>query len=288
VPAIESGLYRFEDERIEPGVGEDLAGIPVTLRRNWRVPGKPMPAGGIVPSPFGTQALRAYDAFFAAATLPTPLATKLLRAVFAGQDADGSLPGAGEMPLAAWACSKHPGLLEDFRPELTAHARWWEETRRRAEIVPVAVTAGYCRERRLLGRPDEAAEADIESLHFIDGEYRDCVRADPTAVQPTEWSSWAPLACGLAAQSRAERIVAVGDRDDPIEALRFEHEFLTIEALARYGRAPYAEVMARRLLAISGDWEAVDPESGDPVPGARPQCTVAAAVRAILAERYAA
>ena len=38
------------------GIGEDLAGIPVTLRRNWRVPGKPMPEGGIVPSPAGTSA----------------------------------------------------------------------------------------------------------------------------------------------------------------------------------------------------------------------------------------
>jgi hypothetical protein len=182
----------------------------------------------------------------------------------------------------------HPGLLEEFRPELTAHARWWEETYRRSEVVSVAATSGYCRERRLLGRPDEAAEADIESLHFVDGEYRDCVRADPTAVQPTGWSSWAPLACGLAARSRAEQIVAAHTGEERFEALRFDHEFLAIEALARHGRAPYAEAMARRLLAVRGDWEAVDPESGDPVPEARPQCTVSAAVRAILAERYAA
>jgi len=312
VPVVESGLYRFEDERIDAGVGEDLSGIPATLRRNWRVPGKPMPFGGIVPSPAGTQELRAYDAFLAAAALPTALATKLLRAVLAGQDADGSLRGAGEMPLAAWACSKHPGLLDEFRPELTAHARWWEETRRQAEVVPVAATAGYCRERRLLGRPDEAAESDIENLHFIDGDYRDAVRADPKAAPRTSFGSWAPLACGLAAESRASRVTSRCDQwekafgppvhddeaeplpggrvedDSPAVVTRWDEALLVVEGLARYDRGPYAEFLARILLKLDGDRETFRLLTDDPTPEARPQCTVAAAVRTLLAERYRA
>ena len=107
-------------------------------------------------------------------------------------------------------------------------------------------------------------------------------------MRPTGWESWAPLACGLAAESRAGPIANAGKEADPVDALRFDHEFLAIEALAKYGRAAYAEFRARRLLGFRGDWDVVDPVSGTPVPGARPQCTVTAAVRAILAERYPA
>jgi len=309
VPAVESGLYRFEDERIEAGVGEDLDGVPTTLRRNWRVPGKPMPGGGIVTSPTSPPELRADDAFMAAAALPTPLAAKLVRVLFAGQDADGSLEGAGEAPMAAWALSKHPGLLEEFRPELTAHARWWEDARGRDEIGSVEITAAYCRERRLLGHPDEAAEADLDATHFIDGSYRDYVRADPGRVLPLTSSCWMPLWCGLAAESRAasvvERMLDPAHFDTPVPfpttacsepgfdptdpaagAVRFDHAFRAVEALGRCGRGPHAEHAARRLLAVDGDWEAVHPVTGRPVPGARPQHTVTAAVRAILRERY--
>jgi hypothetical protein len=302
VDAVEPGRYRRIDPRLAEGVDEDLSDVPAALRRNWRVPlGHDRPSG-MVASPLGTP-LEPADRYLVATVLPTDRARALIREALETNRHRG-------LPLAAWACSKHPGLLEEFRPEIVDDLRWWESARRpRGEmlfldedggVLSVATTSAYCRERRLLGEPDLTLESLVAEMFFRDGAYRDLTWPDREPVAALTSSTWFPLWCGIASPDHAGPVM---DRMlDPSQfgtalpfpsteagIVRMPHALFAVEALENYGRAEPAADCARRLLAAAPDWSGYDCLSGKPAgaDGAPvPQHSAAAAARRILEERY--
>lgn len=202
-----------------PRVSADLDGIPRTLRWNWRAPLGAIRSGGAVSSPFSQAGFGGWDAWKHAAGLPTPLARQQIQAVLDHQREDGMIPDTvtrveseanwrnSTPPLAAWACSRHPGLLEDLREPLQRYHAWWESNRRPSgtplfayggaglaeskresgwddatrydgaqlkgglqTVLSVDLNAWMCQEKRLLGIPDPELEHHVDEVFFFEDE----------------------------------------------------------------------------------------------------------------------
>ncbi|MEM7311249.1 MAG: trehalase family glycosidase [Planctomycetota bacterium] len=195
----------------------ELEGLPRTLRWNWRSPLGGVRSAGAIPSPFAYNGLWAWDSWKHAAVLPTDLARSQIQAMFDHQRADGMVPDTvcrdasennwdnSKPPLAAWACSRHEGLLEEFREPLLRYHRWWEAARRPAgqklyayggaglqqakwesgwdnatryddaelvggvqSVLSVDLNAWICLEKRLLGIPDPELEHLVDEVFYFE------------------------------------------------------------------------------------------------------------------------
>ena len=200
-----------------PRESTDLSGVPATLRWNWRSPLGGIRSGGAIPSPYAYHGFWAWDSWKHAAVLPTELARQQIQAMFDHQREDGMVPDTvkrlerennwanSKPPLAAWACSRHDGLLEEFREPLERYHGWWERNRRPAgqrlfayggdglqqskwesgwdnatryddarlvdgvqNVLSVDLNAWMCLEKRLLGRPDPELEALVDEVFFFE------------------------------------------------------------------------------------------------------------------------
>jgi len=200
-----------------PRGGVDLSGVPRTLRWNWRAPLEGITSGGAIPSPYAYTGFWAWDSWKHAAVLPEDLARSQIRAMFDHQRDDGMVPDTvmrnprennwrnSKPPLAAWACARHAGLLDEFRGQLERYHAWWEANRRphgsrlfayggadlqaskwesgwdnatrydeaRLEdglqtVLSVDLNAWMCLEKRLLGRRDRKLERLVDETFFFD------------------------------------------------------------------------------------------------------------------------
>ena len=254
---VRPGLWHHVNPHGPATPGPDLSALPQTLRWNWREPLGDIRHGGCIPSPFAYVGFWAWDSWKHAAVLPAPLAREQIRAMFDWQRADGMVPdtvradssknhwGCSKPPLAAWACSKHPGLLEEFRPAILRYLQWWEENRRppgcrlfayggddlersrwesgwdnatrydEAKLLPegmqnvlsVDLNAFICREKRLLGDPDPELERLVNEVFFHDGAFYDVTWPDLRPVKTLTAAGWIPLWCGIATADRAESVI---------------------------------------------------------------------------------
>ena len=200
-----------------PRESADLEGLPRTVRWNWRSPLGGMRHGGAIPSPYSLVGFSAWDSWKQAASLPQGLARDQIQAMFDHQREDGMVPDTvlrnplennwrnTKPPLAAWACSRHEGLLDEFRGPLLRYHRWWERERRPEgqklfayggtglqeskwesgwenatrydsarlvgnvqDVLSVDLNAWLCLEKRLLGIPDPELEALVDQVFFFD------------------------------------------------------------------------------------------------------------------------
>ncbi|MCU0611798.1 MAG: hypothetical protein MUE60_08430, partial [Candidatus Eisenbacteria bacterium] len=254
---VAAGPGRYRQSLVEGPVyaAVQLGTLPRTLRWNWRQPLGDIHHGGVARSP-SHRGFFPLDAWHHAAALPTNLAGEQIATVFDHQEPDGMVPemimmDAGRNnrrcstpPLAAWACSRHPGMLEQFRPQLVRFHRWWERHRRppgerlfayggsdlmaaKAEsgwgdasrfdnmalvgglqnILSVDLNAYLCMERRLLGVPDPAFERLVNELLFHEGAFYDVTWPDHRPVRTLTAATWIPLWCDIATPDHAEAVL---------------------------------------------------------------------------------
>jgi hypothetical protein len=317
-----------------------LDGLPRTVRWNWRAAAQGDGYGGPALSPHSHDGPLTRDVWELVTILPRELAREQVNAILAHQRADGRLPamllaaadesdrGSAAPPLAAWACAQQPGLLDEFRSALERHLRWWEVSRRppggqlftAVDLastpadgplrLSVAASTWICREKRLLGEPDDELEALVNDAFFHDTgagpAFHDVLWPSMEPVPSLTSDCWVPLAAGVATEGRARDVLAAMrdperfatplpfpsvarcdpgfDADDPEHGAAHPRDAaIAIEALLKHGATDEARHAAERLLADPEDWECYDPLTGVPTLGSRPavpQCSRTAVARA--------